>query len=144
MFDTALSKEEVFEFSHMDYFCLFLQDIFDEFCTSGSGTGLPYLVQRTMARQISLVECVGQSSSSPLLLFTTIFLCITLQLCNCVSLFPGKGRYGEVWRGTWMGENVAVKIFSSRDEQSWFRETEIYNTVQLRHDNILGMAANLS
>lgn len=37
------------------------QDIFDEFCTSGSGTGLPYLVQRTMARQISLVECVGES-----------------------------------------------------------------------------------
>ncbi|KAE8293455.1 Serine/threonine-protein kinase receptor R3 [Larimichthys crocea] len=87
-------------------------DIFDEFCTSGSGTGLPYLVQRTMARQISLVECVG------------------------------KGRYGEVWRGTWMGENVAVKIFSSRDEQSWFRETEIYNTVQLRHDNILGFIAS--
>jgi len=50
----------------------------------------------------------------------------------------GKGRYGEVWRGTWMGESVAVKIFSSRDEQSWFRETEIYNTVQLRHENILG------
>ncbi|XP_034028295.1 serine/threonine-protein kinase receptor R3 isoform X1 [Thalassophryne amazonica] len=87
-------------------------EIFDEFCTSGSGTGLPYLVQRTMARQISLVECVG------------------------------KGRYGEVWRGTWMGESVAVKIFSSRDEQSWFRETEIYNTVQLRHDNILGFIAS--
>ncbi|XP_017270713.1 serine/threonine-protein kinase receptor R3 [Kryptolebias marmoratus] len=87
-------------------------DIFDEFCTSGSGTGLPYLVQRTMARQISLVECVG------------------------------KGRYGEVWRGTWMGESVAIKIFSSRDEQSWFRETEIYNTVQLRHENILGFIAS--
>lgn len=87
-------------------------EIYDEFCTSGSGTGLPYLVQRTMARQISLVECVG------------------------------KGRYGEVWRGTWMGENVAVKIFSSRDEQSWFRETEIYNTVQLRHDNILCFIAS--
>ncbi|XP_067302125.1 serine/threonine-protein kinase receptor R3 [Pseudorasbora parva] len=87
-------------------------DIFDEFCTSGSGTGLPYLVQRTMARQISLVQCVG------------------------------KGRYGEVWRGTWMGESVAVKIFSSRDEQSWFRETEIYNTVQLRHENILGFIAS--
>lgn len=42
-----------------------------------------------------------------------------------------------------MGESVAVKIFSSRDEQSWFRETEIYNTVQLRHDNILGTAAGL-
>lgn len=71
-------------------------------------------------------------------------LCIILQLCNCVTLFPGKGRYGEVWRGTWMGESVAVKIFSSRDEQSWFRETEIYNTVQLRHDNILGMTADSS
>lgn len=43
-----------------------------------------------------------------------------------------------MWRGVWHGESVAVKIFSSRDEQSWFRETEIYNTVLLRHDNILG------
>lgn len=51
---------------------------------------------------------------------------------------PGKGRYGEVWRGQWQGESVAVKIFSSRDEKSWFRETEIYNTVLLRHENILG------
>ncbi|NXT24858.1 ACVL1 kinase, partial [Syrrhaptes paradoxus] len=74
--------------------------------------GLPFLVQRTVARQITLVECVG------------------------------KGRYGEVWRGVWHGENVAVKIFSSRDEQSWFRETEIYNTVLLRHDNILGFIAS--
>ncbi|XP_015265049.1 PREDICTED: serine/threonine-protein kinase receptor R3-like [Gekko japonicus] len=81
-------------------------------CTTGSGSGLPFLVQRTVARQITLVECVG------------------------------KGRYGEVWRGSWHGENVAVKIFSSRDEQSWFRETEIYNTVLLRHDNILGFIAS--
>lgn len=96
MFDTALSKEEVFEFSHMDYFCLFLQDIFDEFCTSGSGTGLPYLVQRTMARQISLVECVGQSSSSPLLLFTTIFFVYyfaVVQLCISFS------RQRQIWGG---------------------------------------------
>ena len=53
-------------------------------------------------------------------------------------LSTGKGRYGEVWRGSWQGENVAVKIFSSRDEKSWFRETELYNTVMLRHENILG------
>jgi len=26
----------------------------------------------------------------------------------------------------WHGENVAVKIFFSRDEASWTRETEIY------------------
>ncbi|XP_058717084.1 serine/threonine-protein kinase receptor R3 isoform X1 [Poecile atricapillus] len=85
-----------------------LEDLLNDDCTTGSGSGLPFLVQRTVARQITLMECVG------------------------------KGRYGEVWRGVWHGESVAVKIFSSRDEQSWFRETEIYNTVLLRHDNILG------
>ncbi|KAM8975528.1 activin receptor type-1-like [Pelodytes ibericus] len=89
-----------------------LGELLDEFCTTGSGSGLPFLVQRTVARQITLMECVG------------------------------KGRYGEVWRGLWQGENVAVKIFSSRDEQSWFRETEIYNTVLLRHENILGFIAS--
>jgi hypothetical protein len=57
---------------------------------------------------------------------------------SSVLLSTGKGRYGEVWRGSWQGENVAVKIFSSRDEKSWFRETELYNTVMLRHENILG------
>ena len=50
----------------------------------------------------------------------------------------GKGRYGEVWLGDWRGEKVAVKIFHSREEQSWFRETEIYQTVMLRHASILG------
>ncbi|XP_045868715.1 serine/threonine-protein kinase receptor R3 isoform X1 [Meles meles] len=89
-----------------------LGDLLDSDCTTGSGSGLPFLVQRTVARQVALVECVG------------------------------KGRYGEVWRGLWHGESVAVKIFSSRDEQSWFRETEIYNTVLLRHDNILGFIAS--
>ena len=53
----------------------------------------------------------------------------------------GKGRYGEVWRGKYHGESVAVKIFLSRDESSWRRETEIYNTCLLRHDNILGYYA---
>lgn len=53
----------------------------------------------------------------------------------------GQGRFGEVWKGRWRGENVAVKIFSSREERSWFREAEIYQTVMLRHDNILGFIA---
>jgi hypothetical protein len=53
---------------------------------------------------------------------------VQVSLVECV----GKGRYGEVWRGHWRGENVAVKIFSSRDEKSWFRESEIYQTVMLR------------
>lgn len=39
------------------------------------------------------------------------------------------------------GGDVAVKIFSSREERSWFREAEIYQTVMLRHENILGFIA---
>lgn len=69
------------------------------------------MVQRTIARTIVLQEIVG------------------------------KGRFGEVWHGRWCGEDVAVKIFSSRDERSWFREAEIYQTVMLRHENILGFIA---
>ncbi|GAB6028308.1 TGF-beta receptor type-1 [Chamberlinius hualienensis] len=82
-----------------------------EMTTSGSGSGLPLLVQRSIARQIQLLEIIG------------------------------KGRFGEVWRGRWRGENVAVKIFSSREERSWFREAEIYQTIMLRHENILGFIA---
>nr|BAV57433.1 activin type-I receptor, Baboon, Isoform A [Procambarus fallax] len=84
---------------------------FIELTSSGSGSGLSLLVQRSIARQIQLIEIIG------------------------------KGRFGEVWRGRWRGEYVAVKIFSSRDERSWFREVEIYQTVMLRHDNLLGFIA---
>ena len=80
----------------------------DQDMTSGSGSGMPHLVQRTLAKQIRLLDRVG------------------------------KGRYGEVWRGKWNGDFVAVKIFFSRDEDSWKRETDIYSTVLLRHENILG------
>ena len=60
-----------------------------------------------------------------------------------VTLFQsvGKGRYGEVWRASWRGENVAVKIFLSHSETSWMREKEIYETVLLRHESILGFIA---
>lgn len=68
-------------------------------------------VQRTVARTIVLQEIIG------------------------------KGRFGEVWRGKWRGGDVAVKIFSSREERSWFREAEIYQTIMLRHENILGFIA---
>ena len=50
-------------------------------------------------------------------------------------------RYGEVFRGKWRGEDVAVKKFITRDERSWFREAEIYQTIMLRHENILGFIA---
>uniref|UniRef100_A0A665UEL4 receptor protein serine/threonine kinase n=1 Tax=Echeneis naucrates TaxID=173247 RepID=A0A665UEL4_ECHNA len=78
---------------------------------SGSGSGLPLLVQRTIAKQIQMITQIG------------------------------KGRYGEVWMGRWRGERVAVKVFFTTEEESWFRETEIYQTFLMRHDNILGFIA---
>ena len=68
----------------------------------------PSQVQRTIAKQIQMQKQIG------------------------------KGRYGEVWMGRWRGERVAVKVFFTTEEASWFRETEIYQTVLMRHDNILG------
>ncbi|XP_004926032.1 activin receptor type-1 isoform X2 [Bombyx mandarina] len=84
-----------------------LREYLEGSLSSGSGSGLPLMVQRTLAKQVTLYDCVG------------------------------KGRYGEVWRGSWYGDSVAVKIFFSRDEASWKRETEVYSTVLLRHQNIL-------
>lgn len=86
-----------------------LSELIDQ--SSGSGSGLPLLVQRTIAKQIHMVTSVG------------------------------KGRYGEVWLAKWRGERVAVKVFFTTEEASWFRETEIYQTVLMRHDNILGFIA---
>ena len=80
----------------------------------------------------------------------SLLLTLLLKNCFCLSLwfshftysiatfYSGKGRYGEVWKGRWNGDFVAVKIFFSRDEDSWRRETKIYTTVLLRHENILG------
>lgn len=79
--------------------------------SSGSGSGLPLLVQRTIAKQIQMVEAIG------------------------------KGTYGDVWLAKWRDENVAVKLFFTSEEASWFRETEIYQTVLMRHENILGFIA---
>ncbi|CAG0888452.1 unnamed protein product [Cyprideis torosa] len=89
-----------------------IEELLATMTNSGSGSGLPLLVQRSIARQITLDD-------SPI----------------------GKGRFGEVYRGHWKGEQVAVKIFSSRDELSWKREVEIYQTCMLRHANILGFIA---
>lgn len=72
---------------------------------------LPLLMQRTLARQITLEQIIG------------------------------AGRYGSVHRGKWREDYVAVKIFSANDERSWFREIDIYQTVCLRHENILGYIA---
>lgn len=84
----------------------------DEWSGSGSGAGMPECMNRTIARQIKLT-----------------YPCI------------GKGRFGEVYKGEWRGENVAVKTFNSADEKSWENECNIYNTSGFRHENILGFIA---
>ena len=85
-----------------------------EWSGSGSGAGVPQCVQRTIhpARQIKLsYPCIG------------------------------KGRFGEVYKGEWRGEHVAVKTFNSFDEKSWENECAIFNTTGFRHVNILGFIA---
>lgn len=84
-----------------------LKEYLEQSITSGSGFGLPLLMQRTLAKQIVLKDQIG------------------------------KGKYGEVWRGLINNTEVAVKIFLSKDEASWTRETEIYSTVLAKHPNIL-------
>ncbi|WKY04498.1 hypothetical protein Q1695_005476 [Nippostrongylus brasiliensis] len=79
---------------------------------SGSGSGLPLLTQRNIARQIELVREIGQ------------------------------GRFGDVWLGAWKGDLVAVKIFSSRDEGSWTHEVETFQIHMLHHPNILQFYAS--
>lgn len=54
----------------------------------------------------------------------------------------GNGRYGTVFTAKWNHETVAVKVFFSMYEHSWSRETEIYQTCMLRHENILGFIAS--
>ncbi|XP_015915106.1 bone morphogenetic protein receptor type-1B [Parasteatoda tepidariorum] len=78
---------------------------------SGSGSGVALLVQRTVGKQIEMVESIG------------------------------KGRFGEVWKAQLRDYYVAVKIFFTKEEASWQRETDIYKTVLLRHENILGFVA---
>ena len=76
-------------------------------CTSGSGSGGARLKPRTFAKSITLGEPIG------------------------------NGRFGQVFLGTYLDDEYAVKKFASRDESSWHRETEIYTTLNVRHDNIL-------
>lgn len=81
--------------------------------SSGSGSGLPLLKQRTIGMQIVLRSRIG------------------------------KGRYGEVFLGDWGGTSVAVKSFHSLEDASWEREKQIYQLALMKHPNILGNYATL-
>jgi len=79
--------------------------------SAGSDSGFPLLVQSHIARQITREHLIG------------------------------RGRYGQVWKGYYKGEDVAVKIFQSIEETSWLHEVDIYNKCALRHPNILRFIA---
>lgn len=80
--------------------------------TNSSGAGVPLLVQRTIARQLTMIKIIG------------------------------GGRYGDVLLAKWRGDDVAVKIFKTTEEASWKREHDVYNSVLLRHENLLGFIAS--
>ena len=65
-----------------------LQDLYDHSCTSGSGSGLPLLVQRTVARQVSLVECIGECLYFPLQLLVKLTPVYTYHFSQCPLLPP--------------------------------------------------------
>lgn len=94
-------------------------------------------IHHSGVRELLLICCLSVAPSAGLPLFVQRTVARTIVLQEII----GKGRFGEVWRGKWRGGDVAVKIFSSREERSWFREAEIYQTIMLRHENILGFIA---
>ncbi|CAL8106614.1 unnamed protein product [Orchesella dallaii] len=75
--------------------------------SSGSGSGMPLLVQRTIGKQITLKQRIG------------------------------KGKFGEVYLGEWKGTYVAVKSINTSEEASWWREQQIYKQALMKHPNIL-------
>lgn len=98
------------------------------------------------ANYISHLCIIKQSFCFFVLFFTTCCFQVQRTIAKQIQMVKqiGKGRYGEVWMGKWRGERVAVKVFFTTEEESWFRETEIYQTFLMRHDNILGEVLSVS
>ncbi|OTF80474.1 Protein kinase-like protein, partial [Euroglyphus maynei] len=84
-----------------------LPPVTEDSITSGSGSGVPRMIQSTIAMQIEIKGMIGE------------------------------GRFGRVYHGVRHCEHYAVKIFSSRYEASWKREVDIYQGTIMRHENIV-------
>uniref|UniRef100_A0A1I7Y2U2 receptor protein serine/threonine kinase n=1 Tax=Steinernema glaseri TaxID=37863 RepID=A0A1I7Y2U2_9BILA len=81
---------------------------------SCKSTGVPVNLQRSFAQQIEVKR----------------------------DMLLGGGRFGRVYKGYWRGDFFAVKTMDTKDHFSWARETEIYNTNMLRHNNLLRFIAS--
>ena len=112
--------------------------------TSGSGAGLPLLVQRTIAKQVgprllvlwwSYVSFAGSNEeenwSGKVRAISVVFSIQYNPNISTDHLLPHLGiiwplyllRYGEVWLASWRGEKVAVKTFFTTEEVT---NTNIY------------------
>ena len=89
-----------------------VDQLIEQSFSSGSGAGAPHLSQKTISRHLRLVDTIG------------------------------KGRFGEVWKAEWQKQAVAVKIFHSREEESWLREVDLYQ-VSLISQKCLGLAIDV-
>ncbi|KAL6032403.1 hypothetical protein STEG23_032243 [Scotinomys teguina] len=67
---------------------------------------------------MSAVTLLPGTNGSLLLVQRTVTRTIVLQETT------SKGQFGKVCRGKWWEGEIAVKIFSSREEHLWFQETD--------------------
>lgn len=52
-----------------------------------------------------------------------------------------QGKFSEVWKGSWKGKSIAVKIFPPAAISSWRREHHMYSILLGKHSNILQMVS---
>lgn len=52
-----------------------------------------------------------------------------------------KGKFSEVWKGSWKGKSIAVKIFPPAAISSWQREHHMYSILLGKHSSILQMVS---
>lgn len=49
----------------------------------------------------------------------------------------GAGRHGQVFKAHYQSSIIAMKVFPSREEQSYEQERRLYRDVGLKHENVL-------
>ena len=52
-----------------------------------------------------------------------------------------QGKFSEVWKGSWKGKSIAIKIFPPAAISSWQREHHLYSILPGKHSSILQMVS---